>query len=106
MSDAELEAAQKVINERIAQDQANAAFAEEIRREINESMPHISELTDLGLLKEEYKENKFENCFDVLYGRYRNVRRMRRDGSCFYRAFLFQLFEHCITNTEDRSLLE
>jgi len=31
---------------------------------------------------------------------------MRRDGSCFYRAFLFQLFEHLITNTADRTLLE
>jgi len=63
-------------------------------------------MMDLGVLKEEYKANKFENCFDVLYGRYKQVRRMRRDGSCFYRAFLFQLFEHCITNTQDRSLLE
>ena len=69
-------------------------------------MPHITEMTDLAVLKEEYKENKFENCFNVLYERYKQVRRMRRDGSCFYRAFLFQLFEHCITNTEDRSLLE
>jgi ubiquitin thioesterase protein OTUB1 len=24
------------------------------------------------------------------------VRRLRRDGNCFYRAFLFQLFEHFI----------
>ena len=61
---------------------------------------------DLGVLREEYKANKFENCFDVLYAKYTKVRRMRRDGSCFYRAFLFQLFEHCITNTDDRSLLE
>ena len=56
---------------------------------MNDSMPHISEMMDLGVLKEEYKANKFELCFDVLYARYRNVRRMRRDGSCFYRSFLF-----------------
>lgn len=60
-------------------------------------MPHIGALQDLGVLKEEYQANKFENCFDVLYAKYKNVRRMRRDGSCFYRAFLFQLFEHLIT---------
>ena len=40
----------------------------------------------------------------MLYAKYKNVRRMRRDGSCFYRAFLFQLFEHLITQTEDRTL--
>jgi len=67
-------------------------------------MPHISDLQDLSVLKEEYKENKFENCFDVLYSRYKNVRRMRRDGSCFYRSFLFQLFEHIIEQPDDRTL--
>ena len=70
-------------------------------------MPHISDVMDLGILKEEYAANKFENCFDVLYARYKNVRRMRRDGSCFYRAFLFQLFEHLILNKEqDKELYE
>ena len=52
----------------------------------------------MGLLKEEYKENKFENCFDTLYTKYTRVRRLRRDGNCFYRAFLYQLFEHLITS--------
>jgi len=89
MTDAEIEAAQKAIDDQIAQDHANSAYAEQIRKEIAESMPHISDMADLGVLKEEYKENKFENCFNVLYERYKNVRRMRRDGSCFYRAFLF-----------------
>ena len=32
------------------------------------------------------------------------MRRLRRDGNCFYRAFLFQLFEHFIkTKGEDYS---
>ena len=69
-------------------------------------MPHISDMLDLAVLKEEYKQNKFENCFDVLNARYTKVRRMRRDGSCFYRAFMLQLFEHCILNREDRSLYD
>lgn len=89
MTEEEVKAAQKAIDEQIAQDHANSAYEAQIRQEINESMPHISELQDLSVLKEEYKANKFENCFDVLYSRFRNVRRMRRDGSCFYRAFLF-----------------
>ena len=60
------------------------------------STPFVSDLLDLGILKAEYADNKFENCFDALYTRYKRVRRLRRDGNCFYRAFLFQLFEHFI----------
>ena len=33
-------------------------------------MPFISELTPLEVLKEEYKDNKFELCFDSLKSRY------------------------------------
>ena len=42
----------------------------------------------------------------MLYARYKNVRRMRRDGSCFYRSFLFQLFEYLVLNKEDAALYE
>ena len=31
---------------------------------------------------------------------------MRRDGSCFYRAFLFQIFEHCVQYKADTTLLD
>ena len=30
------------------------------------------------------------------------MRRLRRDGNCFYRAFLFQIFEHFIL-AEDKT---
>lgn len=50
----------------------------------------------MNIIKAEYENNKFEKCFDELYKRYKHVRRIRRDGNCFYRAFLFQLFEHFI----------
>ena len=29
------------------------------------------------------------------------MRRLRRDGNCFYRAFLFTVFEHFIQHQED-----
>ena len=54
----------------------------------------------LEVLKEEYKENKFENCFEELHKRYTHVRRARRDGSCFYRAFFYQYFEYFVKNKE------
>lgn len=67
----------------------NQEYENELKNQINESTPFVSDLMDLGILKEEYKENKFENCFDEVFKRYKQVRRLRRDGNCFYRAFLF-----------------
>ena len=96
---------QREVDERIAHDNANADYEAKLRAETNEQ-EQISVLMDLSVLKEEYQANKFENCFDALYAKYKNVRRMRRDGSCFYRAFAFQLFEHCVQNKTDRTLLD
>mmetsp|Transcript_12363 Transcript_12363/g.8999 ORF Transcript_12363/g.8999 Transcript_12363/m.8999 type:complete len:166 (+) Transcript_12363:57-554(+) len=74
----------------------------EIKEEIASTTPFISDLLELAVLKEEYRENKFENCFDELNKRYTHVRRARRDGNCFYRAFFFQLFEFFINNKESK----
>lgn len=53
------------------------------------------------VLAEEFKDSKFADSFVMLLldkpsgGRgYNHVRRLRRDGNCFYRSFLYQLFEH------------
>lgn len=48
------------------------------------------------MIHSEYENNKFEKCFTDLAQRYSQIRRLRRDGNCFYRAFLFQLFEFFI----------
>lgn len=55
----------------------------------------------LTVVAKEFQDSKFSASFAVLMteaengGRgYNNVRRLRRDGNCFYRSFLFQLFEH------------
>ena len=61
----------------------------ELKKAIEESTPFISELTVVEILREEYRDHKFENCFDELKAKYSHVRRLRRDGNCFYRAFLF-----------------
>jgi len=53
MTDAEMEAAQKVVNDRIAHDNANAEYEATLRAETNEQ-EQISALCDLGVLKEEY----------------------------------------------------
>ena len=46
-------------------------YENKLKQEIIDSTPFISELMDLGVLKEEYRENKFENCFNMLYTRYK-----------------------------------
>jgi len=59
-------------------------------------MPFISELFETSLVALEYVGTKFEESFKLLTdekengGRgYKHIRRLRRDGNCFYRAFLF-----------------
>ena len=52
----------------------------------------------INVLKEEFAGNQYENSFIEIQSRYKQVRRLRRDGNCFYRAFLFQFFEWFILN--------
>lgn len=59
-------------------------------------MPFISEVLETEVVLNEYIDTKFEDSFKVLIkpssegGRgYSHIRRLRRDGNCFYRAFLF-----------------
>ena len=96
MTAEEVEAAQKKLDEERKMMELSQEVENRLKAEIAESTPFVSDLMDLATLKEEYAHNKFENCFDVLYAKYKRVRRLRRDGNCFYRAFLFQLFEHLI----------
>ena len=79
----------------------NEDYQNQLKKDIEDQMPFITDLLDLAVLKHEYQDNKFELCFDELSKRYTRVRRLRRDGNCFYRAFLFQVFEHFILNKQD-----
>ena len=72
-----------------------------MKEEIEASQPFISDLQDIQLVKHEFSDSKFERCFEELQKRYTKIRRLRRDGNCFYRAFLFQVFEHFIVDKND-----
>ena len=100
MTKEEAEKAQTSLDEQRKLMEQSVAYEEQLKKEIAESSPYISDLMDLSVLKQEYATNKFENCFEVLYQKYKRVRRLRRDGNCFYRAYLFQLFEHLILNDD------
>ena len=67
-----------------------------LREEIAEQMPFISEKKETVSLLDEWQDNKFYASVQDLIQRYQFVRRLRRDGNCFYRALLFQLFEHSV----------
>lgn len=79
-------------------DQINMStdYENELKKAINESMPFISDLQPLNLMQHEYQESKFVTCFEALQQRYTQIRRLRRDGNCFYRAFLLQIFENFV----------
>ena len=76
-------------------------YENQLKKDIEDNSPFISELMDTNVVMHEYTGTKFEASFSQLIkskeegGRgYQHIRRLRRDGNCFYRAYLFQLFEH------------
>lgn len=74
----------------------NEARLEEIENAIKET-PLTSERRPLEALKAEYQssETQFVQGIDALVNvqNYKNMRVIRRDGNCYYRAFLYSLVE-------------
>jgi ubiquitin thioesterase protein OTUB1 len=74
----------------------NEARFQEIERDVK-SNPLTSEQQPVSILKEEYAESANNNHFivgvDALMKDYAFIRRVRGDGNCYYRAFLYNLVE-------------
>ena len=71
-------------------------YENELQSEIANQMPFISELMGTQIVAFEYQGTKFEASFAMLLkskeeggSGYKHIRRLRRDGNCFYRAYLF-----------------
>ena len=81
-------------------------YENSIRKEIEQTTPLISEELNIGTLIDEYKSNEeYAKSVENISKKYKFLRKIRRDGNCFYRAFIFRLFEHiCIKN--DKALFE
>jgi len=59
--------------------------------------PFIGEKEPLTTLIEEYQNaNGFREKIQNLTQKYSSIRRVRRDGNCFYRAFLFSYLNHLL----------
>eukprot|EP01100_Stratorugosa_tubuloviscum_P010737 TRINITY_DN4640_c3_g1_i1.p1 TRINITY_DN4640_c3_g1~~TRINITY_DN4640_c3_g1_i1.p1 ORF type:complete len:260 (-),score=114.82 TRINITY_DN4640_c3_g1_i1:86-844(-) len=67
----------------------------QINAEEEAKQPFISQLLPLTSLQTEFDSasSQFQIKIQNLQKEYKNMRRIRRDGSCFYRAFTFSLLE-------------
>ena len=81
-------------------------YENDIRKELELTTPLISEEIPISKLTEEYKSNKeYLKSIENISKRYKAYRKIRRDGNCFYRSFIYRLFEQtCIKN--DKNLFE
>lgn len=68
-------------------------YENKIREEIEQSTPLISERLDIDYLTKEFANSEYENSIKKITSEYQYIRTTRRDGNCFYRGFLYRLFE-------------
>jgi len=81
-------------------------YENNIRKEIEQTTPLISDELSIEKLTEEYQSNKeYLKSIENISKKYKTYKKVRRDGNCFYRSFIYRLFEHtCIKN--DKNLFE
>ena len=75
---------------------------DQIRKEIEESVPLLSNKDNMNTLSKEYPEDDaiYQDKIQALSLQYRWIRRTRRDGNCFYRAFGISLMEVLRKNSD------
>lgn len=75
-------------------DEAILLQQKEIEKEVRDTQKQIGDLEEPQVLLEEYKENEgFHPKIHQIIGLYKGIRRSRKDGSCFYRSFIFAYVE-------------
>ena len=81
-------------------------YENDIRKEIALTTPLISDELPIYKLNEEYKSNKeYEKSVENISKKYKAYKKVRRDGNCFYRGYIYRLFEEtCIK--KDKNLYE
>lgn len=75
-------------------------YENSLRAEIEKTTPLISKAQDIETLINEYKGSIFENSIKEISKKYKFIKYARRDGNCFYRSYLYRLFEHCCINND------
>ncbi|KAF7232203.1 hypothetical protein EG68_09637 [Paragonimus skrjabini miyazakii] len=79
-------------------DEATQAQQEAIESDIKSSSPLISPILPLTTLDDDFSGHAvYLEKLDILKKKYSGIRRLRRDGNCFYRAFGFAYIEYLST---------
>lgn len=67
--------------------------------------PDVGVLISLDELAEDWRQRGMQEVMLAklrqLQGRYRSMRRVRGDGNCFYRSFLFRYLEHLVAKLDE-----
>jgi len=72
-----------------------------IRQDIDANTPLISESSDIASLLNEYRDNsQYLNSVQTIANKYKSIRKIRRDGNCFYRGFIYRIFEYISVNNK------
>ena len=70
-----------------------------IREDIDLNTPLISPSAETISLLNEYKDNsQYLNSIQIIANKYKSIRKIRRDGNCFYRGFIYRIFEYICMN--------
>jgi len=77
-------------------------YENELREEIEKTTPLISELKSINELYQEFQNSEFMNIIPLITNKYSNIRLIRRDGNCFYRCFIYRLFEEIAINKDEK----
>ena len=78
-------------------------YENSLKAEIERTTPLISDVKPIKTLIDEYKNSIFENSIQEVSKKYQYIRYARRDGNCFYRSYIYRLFEHCCINNDKQT---
>ena len=78
------------------------AYENQLRAEIELNSPLVSDKLDIVYLVAEFKDSQFEKSVEEIISKYKYIRTVRRDGNCFYRSYLFRLFEELASKKESK----
>ena len=94
------------LNKNIIGNEMSIEYENALREQIELSTPLISEQLNINILLDDYKNNfEYSNSIKEITNKYKYIRKVRRDGNCFYRSFIYRLFEYiCMKN--DNALYE
>jgi ubiquitin thioesterase protein OTUB1 len=93
-------------SEMMRQIEMNENAINDIKKGIAMSMPFVSVKLSVDEYKEHWRDNKFYESFKSLLTKYSQARELRRDGNCFYRALMWQMFEYFLTNDTENAKAE